>query len=130
MGRLLIRGGQVWDPAGDVHAPALRDVLVDGAHIAAVAPPGDPATAEWLAADTPPEVIDATDRLVIPGFVNTHFHSYDGLMMGLLEDMPFDVWALHSQPPTSAGAVPRKFGPVRWSARSSACSSASPPCRT
>ena len=34
----------------------------------------------------------------MPGFVNAHFHSYDGLVKGLLEDMPFDVWALHSQP--------------------------------
>src|SRR5207237_5447804 len=25
-------------------------------------------------------------------------HSYDVLAKGLLEDMPFDVWALHSQP--------------------------------
>ena len=98
MARLLIQGGQVWDPAGDVHAPARGDVLVDGAHIAAVLPPGDKAVAEWLAAGAAPEIVDATDQLVMPGFVNAHFHSYDGVMKGLLEDMPFDVWALHSQP--------------------------------
>ena len=27
-----------------------------------------------------------------------HYHSYDVLQKGLLEDMPFDVWALQSQP--------------------------------
>ena len=36
--------------------------------------------------------------MVVPGFVNAHYHSYDVLAKGLLEDMPFDVWALHSQP--------------------------------
>ena len=43
-------------------------------------------------------MIEARGKLVIPGFVNSHYHSYDVLAKGLLEDMPFDVWALHSQP--------------------------------
>ncbi|WP_284944686.1 amidohydrolase family protein [Acidisoma cladoniae] len=96
--RLVILGAQVWDPEGDVHAPSRRDVLIEGTTIAAVLPPGDALTATWLAAQPAPEVLEATDRLLMPGFVNAHFHSYDGLMKGLLEDMPFDVWALHSQP--------------------------------
>jgi len=96
MTRLVIRGGQVWDPAGDVHAPAVRDVLVEGNRIAAVLPPGDPLTAQWISGT--PEIIEAAGRLVMPGFVNAHFHSYDALVKGLLEDMPFDVWALHTQP--------------------------------
>ena len=36
--------------------------------------------------------------LAMPGMVNAHHHSYDALGRGLLENMPFDVWALHSQP--------------------------------
>lgn len=98
MTRLVITGGRVWDPDGDIDAPARRDVLIEDAHIAAVLPPGDKLLAEWLAADPAPEILDATDRLVMPGFVNAHFHSYDALVKGLLEDMPFDIWALHSQP--------------------------------
>jgi 5-methylthioadenosine/S-adenosylhomocysteine deaminase len=94
--RLIIRGAQVWDPAGDVHDPATRDVLVEGGFIAAVRPAGDPLTAAWLAAGA--EVLEAAGKLLMPGFVNAHFHSYDALAKGLLEDMPFDVWALHSQP--------------------------------
>ena len=43
-------------------------------------------------------MIEAQGKLVLPGFVNAHYHSYDVLAKGLLEDMPFDVWALHSQP--------------------------------
>ena len=34
----------------------------------------------------------------MPGFVNAHYHSYDVLSKGRFEDMPFDVWFLHSQP--------------------------------
>ena len=36
--------------------------------------------------------------LLIPGLVNAHYHSYDVLAKGRFEDIPFDVWALHSQP--------------------------------
>ena len=61
-GRLLIRGAQVWDPAGDVHDPAVRDVLVEGAFIAAVRPPGDPLTAAWLADGRAPEVLEASGQ--------------------------------------------------------------------
>ena len=50
----------------------------------------------------------AGSRVYLLGFVNAHYYSYDVLQKGLLEDMPFDVWALHSQPaylgPRSAAA--------------------------
>ena len=90
--RLLIRGGRVMEPGADAHDPPFRDILVEGDRIAAVGLPG---TIEPASGD---EILDASDRLVIPGFVNAHYHSYDVLAKGLLEDMPFDVWALHSQP--------------------------------
>jgi N-acyl-D-aspartate/D-glutamate deacylase len=63
---VAIRGGTVVDGTG---APAVRaDVLIDGERIAAV---GD--GAGDARADT---VIDATDMLVTPGFVDLHTH-YD-----------------------------------------------------
>ncbi len=90
MQQILIAGGRVYDHAGNIHDPPAADILIEGDTIAAVLPPG----ADIGAAS----VIDARDRLVVPGFVNAHYHSYDVLAKGLLEDMPFDVWALHSQP--------------------------------
>jgi cytosine/adenosine deaminase-related metal-dependent hydrolase len=97
--RLLIRGGRVYDHDGDIHAPAIRDILVEGALIASVTSPEEDRAAKDAMADDPgTAVIDASDLLVIPGFVNAHYHSYDVLAKGMLEDMPFDVWALHSQP--------------------------------
>ncbi|HEX4433512.1 MAG TPA: amidohydrolase family protein [Acidimicrobiales bacterium] len=63
---VAIRGGTVVDGTG---APPVRaDVLIDGERIAAIGP--DVAHA---GADT---VIDASDRLVTPGFVDLHTH-YD-----------------------------------------------------
>ena len=86
----VIRGGRVYVPGGDPHQPPVRDIHVVDGRIAGGAPPG--------AVTGAARVVDAANRLVLPGFVNAHYHSYDVLQKGLLEDMPFDVWALHSQP--------------------------------
>ena len=86
---VLIAGGRVMAPGADPHAPAVVDVLVRAGRIAAMGPGLEAAGAR---------VVDAREMLVMPGFVNAHYHSYDVLQKGLLEDMPFDVWALHSQP--------------------------------
>jgi cytosine/adenosine deaminase-related metal-dependent hydrolase len=66
MDRLLIRGGCVIDtePAPGVTWPA--DVLIENGRVAAVGPD--------LPADA--EVIDARDRIVLPGFVDTHRHTW------------------------------------------------------
>jgi 5-methylthioadenosine/S-adenosylhomocysteine deaminase len=101
--RLLIRGGRVYDHDGDVDDPPLRDILIRGSRIVSVtAPDEDAALKEEIvrraAVLDKAQVIEARGKLVIPGFVNAHYHSYDVLAKGLLEDMPFDVWALHSQP--------------------------------
>ena len=94
--RLLVRGGRVFDPESTDEIPALADILIEGDRVVAVTAPGRALDGVSGADDI--EVIDATDRLVVPGFVNAHYHSYDVLAKGMLEDMPFDVWALHSQP--------------------------------
>ena len=86
--RILIRGGRVYDHDGDVHQPARRDILIGGGEIERVGPnrcrrPGV-------------EIIDARGKLVVPGFVNAHYHSHDALLKGMFEEMPFDIWALHT----------------------------------
>jgi cytosine/adenosine deaminase-related metal-dependent hydrolase len=90
MQQMLIAGGRVFDHDGDIHDPPAADILIEGDTIVALRPPGG--------APGDARILDARDRLVVPGFVNAHYHSYDVLAKGLLEDMPFDVWALHSQP--------------------------------
>ena len=71
MARTLIRNATIItvDPKiGDLHR---GDILIDGTKIAAVAPsiPADGA-----------EIIDATNRIAIPGFIDTHRHTWESLL--------------------------------------------------
>ena len=88
--RYLIRGGRVYDHDGDVHQPATADILISGETIERIAPS--------IPAADGAEIIDAKGKLVLPGMVNAHYHSHDVLAKGLFEEMPFDVWTLHSNP--------------------------------
>ena len=100
----LIRGARVYDRAGDVHRPPVRDVIVEGNRIASVSAGSELAEQKAAIAGATSRnrpgflVIDGDGKLLIPGLVNAHYHSYDVLAKGRFEDMPFDVWALHSQP--------------------------------
>lgn len=87
-----IEGARVMLPDSDRHQPPLRDVLIQDARIAAITAPDE------AGGPVGTEVIDGTGHLLLPGFVNAHYHSYDVLAKGMMEDMPFDLWALLSQP--------------------------------
>jgi cytosine/adenosine deaminase-related metal-dependent hydrolase len=88
--RTLIRGGQVYDHDGDVHKPATADIVVEGDTILAVGSRIEPSSAD--------AIIDATDRLVIPGLINAHYHSHDTLCRGLFEELPLEFWLLYTLP--------------------------------
>lgn len=64
---LLISNGRMLDPASGVDAP--RDILLDGDRIAAVAPAGQLAARAKGA-----EILDATNLVVAPGFIDLHCH--------------------------------------------------------
>jgi cytosine/adenosine deaminase-related metal-dependent hydrolase len=81
--RTLIRGGYVLtlDPkVGDVPR---GDVLIEDGKIAAIAPHVDAEDAE---------VVDATDRIVLPGFVDTHRHTWQTPVRGILPCCTLDVY--------------------------------------
>jgi cytosine/adenosine deaminase-related metal-dependent hydrolase len=88
--RILIRGGQVYDHEGDVHKPAMADVLIEGGNIAAVG--------RNIPTQGVQEVIDARDRLIVPGLINAHYHSHDTLCRGLFEELPLEMWLLYTLP--------------------------------
>lgn len=76
MGQTLLHGGDVLvgDPgAGRVET---ADVLIEDGRIALIAP----------AIDADADRIDATGRLVIPGFVDTHRHVWQTAMRGICAD--------------------------------------------
>lgn len=92
----LIKGGLVYDHDGDTDRPRTADILIKGGLIDRV----EPGLAERLrGAEEPGTVIDARDRLVIPGFVNAHYHSHDVLFKGFFEPMPLYFWFVNALPP-------------------------------
>ena len=101
---LLVAGGQVYDHNGDVHHPAVADILcIDGkvaavrAGIADAIKRGD--AVPELKGKKVSRTIDAKGRLVIPGFVNAHYHSHDVLLKGCFETIPLELWMMSALPP-------------------------------
>ncbi len=90
---LLIRGGHIYDHFGDTDQPPVGDVLVRGSRIAAVG--GD---LGGTAAGA--EIVEAGGKLVMPGFVNAHYHSHDVLLKGAFETIPLEHWLIHALPPS------------------------------
>ncbi|MGQ0654828.1 MAG: amidohydrolase family protein [Betaproteobacteria bacterium] len=87
---ILITGGRVYDHDGDTDRPPVADILVRDGRIAEVRP-GIQANAQK---------IDASGMLVLPGFVNAHYHSHDVLMKGAWETLPLEIWLMKALPPS------------------------------
>src|SRR5882762_1220857 len=90
---LIVAGGRVILPDADWHRPAIADIAIAGPTIAAIAPAFAPP------AGAPVETLDARGHLVLPGFVNAHYHSHDVLAKGTLEEVPLEAWRLYALPP-------------------------------
>jgi len=102
---LLIKAGRVYDHDGDIDQPAVADVLIVGDSIAAVRPHLADLIAHGhavpeLGKRKVRETIDAKDKLVMPGFVNAHYHSHDVLLKGCFETIPLELWVLSALPPS------------------------------
>ncbi|MGI5204081.1 amidohydrolase family protein [Spirillospora sp. CA-108201] len=75
---LLLTNGLVIDTAPEPVVLGIADVLVEDGRIAAVGP--------GLAAPDGAETIDATGRIVMPGFVDTHRHTWQAGIRAALPD--------------------------------------------
>ena len=89
---LLLKGGRVFTPDSNWHDPPQADIAVAGDRIIGVA-------ADYRAEGQGIQTIDARDHLVLPGFVNAHYHSHDVLAKGTLEEVPLESWRLYALPP-------------------------------
>jgi 5-methylthioadenosine/S-adenosylhomocysteine deaminase len=78
--RLLLRGGQVLTVDPELGDLPTGDVLIDGDRIAEVAPQ----------VDTDAEVVDASGKIVIPGFVDTHRHTWEAAIRGCAPNATLD----------------------------------------
>ena len=90
---LIIRGGRAMLPLADWHEPDALDIAIAGDAIAGIAP------CFAVIAGAPIEELDARGHLVLPGFINAHYHSHDVLAKGTLEEVPLETWRLYALPP-------------------------------
>ena len=79
--RKLIKGGLVLSMDPNVGDFQQGDVLIDGDTIVEVGPNLEAANAE---------VIDAAGMIVIPGFVDTHRHIWEGILRNIGTDVPLE----------------------------------------
>ena len=77
--RILLQGGVVLSLDAKVGDFEKADVLIEGKRIAAVGP-------NLAAAARSALVVNAADRIVMPGFVDTHHHQYETLLRSILAD--------------------------------------------
>jgi cytosine/adenosine deaminase-related metal-dependent hydrolase len=94
--RTVLRGGWVV-PMGDGSTPFRGDVLIEDERIAAVVPGG-------LEVDA--DVVDAADRIVLPGLVDTHRHLWQSALRGIASD-----WTLGEYFTRLRGGVAGHFRP-------------------
>ena len=75
--RLLLRGGTVISLDPEVGDFERADVLIEGGRIVQIGPdlPVDDA-----------DVINASSRIVMPGFIDTHRHMLEGLLRNLFPE--------------------------------------------
>lgn len=95
---ILIHGGRVYDHDGDTDDPPVADVLLRGGVVEEVAPD---LLSRHGAGGIPgvDRVMDATGRLLLPGFFNAHYHSHDTLQKGCFETPTLDDWGSMAMPP-------------------------------
>lgn len=98
---ILIKNGLVIDQNAGNHSFATGDVLINGERII-----GKGGNLSARAAELPDlEIIDATDKLVMPGFIDAHMHSNEGFEMGRYDNLPLEIWLSEVYPPTGAPAM-------------------------
>ena len=81
--RTLLKNGCVLTLDPDIGNFRQADVLIEGAKIAAVG-------LNLSAAEA--QVIDASDRIVMPGFVDTHRHIWEGILRNIATDALLDEY--------------------------------------
>src|SRR5689334_21880070 len=75
--RILLKGGVILTVDPQIGDFAAGDILIEDGRIRDVRP-------DIAVADAATAVIDASRTIVIPGFVDTHSHSYQGLLLDIL----------------------------------------------
>lgn len=95
---LLLRQGMIWTNDATQSVFDRGDILIVDDRIAAI---GSDLSQE-AAAHSDVEIIDAHDRIVMPGFIDAHMHSNEGFEMGRYDNLPLEIWLSEVYPPFGA----------------------------
>jgi 5-methylthioadenosine/S-adenosylhomocysteine deaminase len=98
MKRTLIRNGLVVTLDGPSGDGARLDILVEDRTIAAIGKGIEASDAE---------IVDASDHLVMPGFIDTHRHTWQTMLRGLASD-----WSLAQYAKGAHGTFKHLYGPA------------------
>ena len=79
---ILIKNAIILDPEKDINVK--KDLLIKDDLIYKID--------EEIAQDNVDKIIDAKDKILLPGFVNTHTHLSMALFRGLADDLSLDEW--------------------------------------
>lgn len=103
--RILVRGAAVVPMGGIEEVRHGVDLIIEDGAITAMGP-------ALGSTPAPDRVVDARDRLVIPGLVNAHVHSHNNYYRGWFDSVPLDlcvldIWTIGS-PPEATRLTPRQ----------------------
>lgn len=82
---MIIRGGMVLSPKEGGERFERADIRVEETRIAAVG--------SGLRQTPGEEIVEADGKLVLPGLVNAHYHSYGNLLKGTAWGEPLEIWS-------------------------------------
>jgi cytosine/adenosine deaminase-related metal-dependent hydrolase len=87
------------DPDRPCQWRAAMDIGIEHGRITLVAPSGSaaPETGRW------DRTLDGTSRLIMPGLINAHCHSYESFTRGMIVNRPGGLWALYGHPVIGVG---------------------------
>jgi cytosine/adenosine deaminase-related metal-dependent hydrolase len=103
--RVLLQGGIVLSLDRSVGDFEKADVLIEGKKISAVGPSLASAARSAI-------VVNATDRIVMPGFVDTHHHQYETLLRSILSDGLLGIGGQPDGSKTYVSVIQGIFTPV------------------
>jgi 5-methylthioadenosine/S-adenosylhomocysteine deaminase len=89
-GEMLLKGARVYRHDGDTDLPPIQDVHIADGVIKAI---GVDAGCEESRKE-----IDLSGHVLLPGFVNSHYHSHDVLTKGCFDSLPLEQWGLVAGP--------------------------------
>lgn len=91
--RLLLKAARIWRAGADPDLPAIADLLIAEGRILAIGASHALAGQAQGASE-----IDLSGHLLLPGFINAHYHSHDVLAKGAFESQPLEQWGLVAGP--------------------------------